>query len=154
MRYISEVQPKVGNPYFYVRVPWKDRAKNWRCKTFLYASDEEREEALSAARAFRDDHLLAEFGTTKFPDRHTGHKKNAGKNSKSGIVGVSRTVDSKTGLAYWVASWREGPAGSRKTANKTFAVNVYGEQEAFRLACEMREKKVEEHSMQFTERLG
>jgi hypothetical protein len=128
MRYISEVQQKTGKPYFYVRVPWRDRTKNWRSKTFSYECEEGREEALAAARAFRDKHLISEFGTTNFPDRHTGHKKMPGKTASRALSGYpGRSIPRPDLLIGWLHGVRGLPAAgkpqtrlsrSTSTANK------------------------------------
>lgn len=79
------------------------------------------------------------------------------KNNTTGIVGVY--LDSKKdrkGVArkYFKASWMELD-GKQKT--KAYSVESYGEQEAFRLACEHRAKMIKELNSQgagYTERHG
>lgn len=79
------------------------------------------------------------------------------KNNTTGTVGVY--LDSKKdrkGVArkYYKASWMELD-GKQKT--KAYSIEIYGEQEAFRLASEYRTKMIEELNSQgagYTERHG
>lgn len=68
--------------------------------------------------------------------------RNRGKNKKntSGITGVTCCYE-KGKLCKYKASWRklDGSCGS-----KTFSINKYGKEEAFRLACEARENAIKE----------
>jgi hypothetical protein len=53
------------------------------------------------------------------------------KNNKSGVKGVYQTGN------YWVAQWSNG---NGKRSRRTFSISKYGEEEAFKMACECREK--------------
>lgn len=67
--------------------------------------------------------------------------RNRGKNSnnKSGKTGV--VLQKMEGQpAYWVARWSTISGG---VETKYFPIRKYGEQEAFRLACEYRDKQIE-----------
>lgn len=65
------------------------------------------------------------------------------KNNKSGVTGVfmkiNRSGDKET--HFWVAGWN-GLNGEVKS--KAFSFGKYGEEEAFTLACEWREKVIDE----------
>jgi hypothetical protein len=59
-------------------------------------------------------------------------------NNTSGFTGVNlHTKDNN-----WMASWRNHKSG--KSHSKSFSINKYGNDEAFRLACEYRQKMIEE----------
>lgn len=75
-------------------------------------------------------------------------------NNVSGVTGVYRVVRKSGEHIVWTAEWIS-LCGKVKT--KSFSVNKYGEQEAFRLACEYREKMIEQLNDQgagYTERHG
>lgn len=57
------------------------------------------------------------------------------KDNKSGVTGVYMRDD------RWAASWYD--LGTGKRGYKSFSVNKYGDDEAFRLACEYRKKMIE-----------
>lgn len=68
----------------------------------------------------------------------------------SGVTGVSY-MNSRGG-DYWTAYWKDG-----KLKAKCFSIAKYGNDEAFRLACEHRTKMIEELNLQgagYTERHG
>lgn len=84
------------------------------------------------------------------------NKRNASKSAAntSGAHGVHFSTP-KVGFTYWVASWR-CPTTSVKSF-KHFSINIHGNDEAFRLACEYRAKMIEELNEQgagYTERHG
>lgn len=60
--------------------------------------------------------------------------------NKSGVTGVNfkKNVDGHT---YWTATWRDETARSR---SKSFMIEKYGYDEAFKLACDFRKNKIEE----------
>lgn len=60
-------------------------------------------------------------------------------NNSSGVTGVGRY--SRKNHEYWLAFW-VGDNGKR--VSKCFNINKYGNDEAFRLACEYRAKKINE----------
>ena len=64
--------------------------------------------------------------------------------SKSGIRGVYRR-EARPGIAKasWVCEWSDG-----KRHSKSFSIEKYGEDEAFRLACDFRENKLKEMKIQ------
>lgn len=70
-------------------------------------------------------------------------------NNRSGITGVNRKeiYDRRSNYLYagWRAEWRslEG-----KNCTKLFSIRKYGEEMAFKLACEHREKMLEELNIQ------
>ena len=71
---------------------------------------------------------------------HTGEGLN--KRNKTGVNGVTRYLDkSKTFIEYFLAYYND-LNGVMKS--KRFSVSKYGEEEAFRLACEWRKQKIEE----------
>lgn len=62
------------------------------------------------------------------------------KENKSGIRGVYRR-EARPGIAKasWVCEWSD-----EKRHTKNFSIDKYGEEEAFRLACDFRENKLKE----------
>lgn len=78
-------------------------------------------------------------------------------NNNSGVVGVNFKVNTRSNgnsNQYWVASWRD-LLGKRR--EKNFSVTKLGYDEAFRLACEYREKMILALNAQgagYTERHG
>lgn len=62
--------------------------------------------------------------------------------STSGVVGVNRLVNTlKSGniAEYWKAVWFDG-----SVKYKAFSIKKYGEEQAFKMACEYRQKMIEE----------
>ena len=85
--------------------------------------------------------------------RNARNKRKAETNS-SGVNGVSLYVQKKTNYSYWFAYYND-LEGELKV--KSFSVLKYGNEEAFRLACEYRAQKIRELNEQgagYTERHG
>ena len=75
-------------------------------------------------------------------------------NNISGVTGVYRVVRTNGEHIVWTAEWI--PPNEKKQT-KSFSINRYGEEGAFRLACEYRVKMIEELNAQgagYTERHG
>jgi len=72
---------------------------------------------------------------------HAVNSRNTCKNkvNTSGAIGVTYKKN-KSGHTYWSAIWRENNKGK----SKHFMIEKYGNDEAFRLACEYRAMKIEE----------
>ncbi len=96
--------------------------------------------ALEAAKKFRDQ---LEASSRKYSVKELA--RTPSRRNKSGIVGVRlhEQIDTRGDFEYhywyWVAQWTDG-LGRRRT--RSFSVHTYGEEEAFRLACEARRKGV------------
>jgi hypothetical protein len=78
------------------------------------------------------------------------------KNNTSGIVGVCRTskINKNGTFEYWCASYK---TLDDKYLRKHFSIKTYGEEAAFKMACEYRAKMIEELNKQgagYTERHG
>lgn len=89
------------------------------------------------------------------PVKHVTNMRNCKKRSdnKTGVTGVFRFT-SRHGTNYFSAVWK---ALDGKQRSKTFSTTKYGDADAFRLACEYREKMIEELNNQgagYTERHG
>ncbi len=96
-----------------------------------------RDESLRRAAQFRDRLLRRLEDPGESVRVHTLTVRNT-----SGMVGVCRVVNvSAKGVEYisWQATWSPEP-GRRKSVR--FSVTLYGEEEAYRLACEARLKAV------------
>lgn len=86
----------------------------------------------------------------------TRSQNNSNKNkyacNTSGVTGVHKIKHKN--WEYWITSWHDI---NHKKKNKWFSTNKYGEEEAFRLACEYRAKMIAELNEQgagYTERHG
>lgn len=90
-------------------------------------------------------------------NRQNSHNQKMKSTNTSGVNGVDLlTNTNKAGKKnlYWKAQWNDE---NGKRCAKTFSVNVYGYEEAFKLACEYRKMVVEEINNSFgnyTERHG
>lgn len=62
------------------------------------------------------------------------------RSNKSGVTGV-HFKKNRCGSTHWSATWRDA---SHKSRSKSFMIGKYGNDEAFRLACEYRNSKIEE----------
>ena len=122
---------------------WEVRMQRRGVRTEKFFSDSGhggKRSALQWAKQFRDE-LEAE--SPKFTVEELAQQPSM--RNRSGIVGVRlhHQKDSRGEFDYyywyWIAQWTDGH-GKRKT--KSFSVHQYGEDEAFRLACEAREKGV------------
>lgn len=69
--------------------------------------------------------------------------RNPNKNNTSGVHGVN--FYTSKGYSYWAAQWR---TLENQNAVKSFSVNKYGNDGAFRLACEYREVMIAELNVQ------
>ena len=85
-------------------------------------------QALAAARRWRKEKLRE---IRNSPEAHNPLKR-VQSNNKSGIVGVRRTKTAWS--AVWSATWTEN--GTQ--FHRSFSIDKYGEDEAFRLACQAR----------------
>lgn len=75
------------------------------------------------------------------------------KTNLSGVNGVSRCSNG-SGNFYWKSYWVSAEGRSK---SKTFSILKYGEDEAFRLACEFRKKTIQQLNAEgagYTERHG
>lgn len=121
---------------------WQVRLQRKGVRFTRFFSDENwggRSAALERARQFRD-RLLARLDR-QGQGQVRSHAVPAARN-RSGVVGVARVVNvGVNGIEYasWQASWSPEP-GTRRSVR--FSVLRYGEDEAFRLACDARVRGV------------
>jgi hypothetical protein len=122
---------------------WEVRMQRRGKKTEKFFSDNAfggNRAALEAAKKFRDQ---LESSSRKYSVKELARKPS--RRNKSGIVGVRlhEQIDTRGDFEYhywyWVAQWTDG-LGRRRT--RSFSVHTYGDEEAFRLACEARRKGV------------
>ena len=101
-----------------------------------------REEAFEQAKAYRES-LAAEVA--ELPARARRRRLiRRNKGNTSGVVGVSRTFKrDRRGVQHevYAVSWNPEPGVARGTS---FSIKRYGEEEAFRRACELRWTKMKE----------
>ena len=140
-RNISRIDMRGGSGKSYGG--WEVRMQRKGEKIEKYFSDKKhggRRGALQAAKTFRDE---IEGQYNKYTVEELA--KSPSKRNKSGVVGVRlhRQVDQRGDYEYhywyWVAQWTDG-RGRRRT--RSFSFHQYGEDEAFRLACEARAEGV------------
>lgn len=92
------------------------------------------------------DHIDGDPWNNKIENlREVDHKINSRNtkrsvNNKSGVTGVSLKRD-KSGFTYWTAVWR---TQDFRQKSKTYSVSIHGNDEAFRLACEYRQRMINE----------
>lgn len=119
---------------------WEVRMQRQRVKHSRFFSDAAyggKLASLREAKQFRDE---IESALTKMNVEQKSESPSS--RNQSGIVGVRRhqQKDRHGDFEYhywvWIAQWTDGH-GRRRT--RTFAVEKFGEDEAFRLACEARE---------------
>lgn len=106
------------------------------------------------------DHIDGKADNNKIENLRLVEYKHNAQNHKmlvtntSGVTGVRRHgPTNRSKRLYWQATWREG--GQPKS--KSFPICVFGEEEAFRLACEYRYNmivKLNEQGANYTERHG
>lgn len=96
--------------------------------------------ALQLAKAYRDE---VDLKCRKYTVKELSEKPSI--RNRSGVVGVrlhhqkDRRGEFEYYYWYWVAQWTDGH-GRRRT--KSFSVHQYGDDEAFRMACQFRAKGV------------
>ena len=122
---------------------WEVRMQRRGRKTEKFFSDNGfggKRAALQAAKDFRDE---LESETRRYSLKELSV--NPSVRNQSGVVGVrlhqqkDMRGDYEYHYWYWVAQWTDG-RGRRKT--KSFSVHHYGDEEAYRMACDARRKGV------------
>lgn len=79
-------------------------------------------------------------------DRSTNSRNlSMNKNNKSGRTGVRLEVDKRTGVSNWRAQFGGKSLGNFK--QKSFSIKKYGNDEAYRLACQQREEWEKEYNV-------
>lgn len=125
---------------------WQVRIQRKGVRYGRFFSDREwggSDEALEVALQYRD-RIIAHSERLGQSEAHsTRSHRFVGRRNNSGMVGVSRiSQTSSKGVTYvfWQASWTDRD-GARKTVR--YSVLKLGEDEAFRLACNAREKAMQ-----------
>ena len=101
-----------------------------------------REEAFEAAVAYREELESEVAALPEAAPRRRLIRRN--KNNSTGVVGISRTYKrDRRGIKHevYAVSWNPEPGVARGTS---FSIKRYGEDTAFRLACELRWSKMKE----------
>lgn len=101
-----------------------------------------REEAFEKARAYRDELNAEVAAMPETAPRRRLILRNKG--NTSGVVGISRTHKrDRRGVKHevYAVSWNPEPGVARGTS---FSIKRYGEEDAFRRACELRWNKMKE----------
>lgn len=94
--------------------------------------------ALAAAKRYRNK-FLKDNSINLNSERVRNCSHNNYKRNTSGIIGVSKTYILKDN-GYYYAAYTAHYSIDKKQHKKTFAVMLYGEREAFKMACEIRYK--------------
>lgn len=122
---------------------WEVRMQRHRKKVSRYFADAiygGKLAALREAKVFRDELEATQEKMTVAEKSQSVSQRN-----RSGIVGVryhqqkDRRGDYEYFYGVWIAQWTDGH-GRRRT--RSFSVEKYGNEEAYRLACEAREAGV------------
>ena len=113
----------------------EDRLRKFHSKLFAFRDYENKNEALNAARMYRDKWL--EENKDKRHTRNTGSRFSLylSKSNTSGIIGVNRAEKSKKSSANWQTTY---PLPEGGVKNKKFNISIYGETSALRMAIEAR----------------
>ncbi len=121
---------------------WQVRLQRKGVRFTRFFADESwggRDAAQERARQFRD-RLLSRL-ERRDAGRVRSHALPAARN-RSGVVGVTRVINiGVNGIEYasWQAAWSPKPGVRRRIR---YSVLRYGEDEAFRLACDARERGI------------
>ncbi len=137
MKGISRIDSN-GTHGWYVRV-----YKNGKTYSKLYSDNKYKgkERALKFARKARE---MAMETMSSIPDKPVRRFVTSDKRNKSGVLGVSKTkkkLRSGNVVHYYQVTWSPKPG---KLKNKQWSTLKYGEEEAFRLAVEFRDKVMRE----------
>ena len=101
-----------------------------------------REEAYAAAMAFRAE---LEEEVKSLPEAEPQRRLiQHNKNNLTGVLGISRTFKrDRHGRRHevYAVSWNPAPGQARGTS---FSIGKYGEEEAFRMACQLRFERMKE----------
>lgn len=99
-------------------------------------------EAFEAAKEYRESLVEEVAQLPALPKRRRLVRSNKG--NTSGVIGISRTFKrDRRGIRHevYAVSWNPEPGVARGTS---FSIKRYGEDTAFRLACELRWSKMKE----------
>lgn len=111
-------------------------------KLFSDRKHGDREQAYEAALAYRTELEQEVAALPEAAPRRRLIRRN--KNNSTGVVGISRTYKrDRRGIKHevYAVSWNPEPGTARGTS---FSIKRYGEDTAFRLACELRWSKMKE----------
>lgn len=131
MKGISRIDSK-GTHGWYVRV-----YKNGKTYSKLY-SDRKYGGKERALKIAQKAHKMAVEAMKAIPTKRSRRLVKSDKRNKSGVIGVNRTQKhnrSGTVSEYYQVTWSPKPG---KIKNKQWSIRKYGEEKAFKLACEFR----------------
>jgi hypothetical protein len=144
MRFISHCVYVYGEAY-QLRLPVPENHPNaprWSV-SFNVREFDSREAALAEAQSFREEwgqHLWGKLWPLLLAALDENSIRFRFATNVVGHVGVYKARQ-KVSYAY-VAAWRTGPPGQRKTQRRYYSINKYGEETALRLAIEERERGI------------
>jgi len=146
LSYISRIDQKSRNKQGIGQHGWWVRIRRDKVKYYCFFNDNkyngDKDKSLEIAIMYRDAVKTRFLDNPNTMDVISGTNGMSSKNT-SGIVGVNREERkfSKNGNIYNTANWRcfwPDGNGHGKSKSKSFSVLKFGEEEAFRLACEAR----------------
>ena len=122
-----------------VRISWYPDAnyenRKWHSKLFAFRDFASNDDALAAARNYRDKWIEENKGKRYLRSVGARFSPTLPRNNTSGIVGVNRSEKRKKSGPLWQTTY---PAPGGGVENKKFPISIYGEVGALRLAIEAR----------------
>ncbi|QLQ26192.1 MAG: HNH endonuclease [Dechloromonas sp.] len=122
-----------------VRISWYPDAnyenRKWHSKLFAFRDFASNDDALAAARNYRDKWIEENKGKRYLRSIGARFSPTLPRNNTSGIVGVNRSEKRKKSGPLWQTTY---PAPGGGVENKKFPISIYGEVGALRLAIQAR----------------
>lgn len=122
-----------------VRISWYPNEsyenRKWHSKLFAFQNFTSKEEALDAARSYRDKWIEENKGKRYLRTNGARFSPVLPRNNTSGIVGVNRSDKGYKSGALWQTTF---PLPTGGVANRKYPISIYGEVGALRLAIEAR----------------
>lgn len=122
-----------------VRISWYPDTtyenRKWHSKLFAFRDFASNDDALAAARNYRDEWIEQNKGKRYLRSIGARFSPTLPRNNTSGIVGVNRGEKTRKSGALWQTTYPRPEGG---VANRKFPISIYGEVGALRLAIQAR----------------
>jgi len=122
-----------------VRISWYPDGnyenRKWHSKLFTFRDFASKDDALTAARNYRDKWIEENKGKRYLRNIGERFSPTLPRNNTSGIVGVNRSEKNRKSGALWQTTYPHPEGG---VANRKFPISIYGEVGALRLAIQAR----------------
>ncbi len=122
-----------------VRISWYPDAnyehRKWHSKLFAFRDFESNDDALAAARRYRNGWIEENKGKRYLRSIGARFSPTLPRNNTSGIVGVNRSEKNQKSGALWQTTF---PSPTGGVANRKFPISIHGEVGALRLAIQAR----------------